>query len=50
MHINFNQMFIYGCYKWHHLLNGHELEQTPGDRGGQRSLMFFSPWGFKVLD
>ena len=24
---------------WHHQLNGHEFEQTPGDSGGQRSLM-----------
>ena len=22
----------------HHCLNGHELEQTPGDSGGQKSL------------
>ena len=22
---------------WHHQLNGHELEQTPGDSRGQRS-------------
>ena len=22
---------------WHHRLNGHEFEQTPGDSGGQRS-------------
>ena len=21
---------------WHHQLNGHEFEQTPGDREGQR--------------
>ena len=24
--------------RWHHHLNGHEFEQTPGDSGGQRSL------------
>ena len=24
---------------WHHWLNGHEFEQTPGDSGGQRSLI-----------
>ena len=24
---------------WHHLLNGHEYEQTPGDSEGQRSLV-----------
>ena len=23
---------------WHHRLNGHEFEQAPGDREGQRSL------------
>ena len=23
---------------WHHLLNGHEFEKTPGDSEGQRSL------------
>ena len=23
---------------WHHRLNGHEFEQTPGDSGGQGSL------------
>ena len=22
--------------RWHHRLNGHEFEQTPGDGGGQR--------------
>ena len=25
--------------RWHHLLNGHEFEQTPGDGEGQGSLM-----------
>ena len=24
---------------WHHLLNGHEFEQTPGDSKGQGSLV-----------
>ena len=33
-----------GCY---HTLNGHEFEQTPGDREGQRSLVCCSPWGLK---
>ena len=23
---------------WHHQLNGHDFEQTPGDSEGQRSL------------
>ena len=25
-------------------LNGHEFEHTPGDSGGQRSLVCCSPW------
>ena len=32
---------------WHHLLNGHEFEQTPGDSKGQGSLGCYSPWGCK---
>ena len=35
---------------WHHRLNGHESEQTPGDSEGQWSLGCCSPWGRKVLD
>ena len=35
---------------WHHRLNGHESEQTPGDGEGQGSLMCCSPWGCKELD
>ena len=31
---------------WHHQLNGHESEQTPGDEG-QGSLACCSPWGLK---
>ena len=27
----------------HHQLNGHESEQTQGDREGQGSLEFYSP-------
>ena len=34
----------------HHLVNGHEFEQAPGDGGGQGSLMCYSPWGLKELD
>ena len=34
----------------HHRLNGHEFEQTPGDSGGQRSLVDYSPWGDKELE
>ena len=33
---------------WHHQLNGHELEQTAGDREGQGSLVDCSPWGRRV--
>ena len=28
---------------WHHRLNGHEFEQTPGDSEGQGSLVCCSP-------
>ena len=35
---------------WHHQLNGHEFEQTPGDSEGQGSLVCCSPWGHKELD
>ena len=34
----------------HHRLNGHKFEQTPGDNGGQRSLVCCSPLGHKELD
>ena len=29
---------------WHHRLNGHESEPTPGDGEGQGSLACHSPW------
>ena len=29
---------------WHHWLNGHELQQTPGDGEGQESLVCCNPW------
>ena len=35
---------------WHHWLNGHEFEQTPGDGEGPRSLVCCSPRGCKELD
>ena len=35
---------------WHHWLNGHEFEQTPGDSEGQGSLACCSPWGCKESD
>ena len=35
---------------WHHRLDGHEFEQTPGVGDGQGSLACCSPWGHKELD
>ena len=35
---------------WYHQLNGHELEQTPGDSEGQGSLACCSAWGQRDLD
>ena len=35
---------------WHHQLNGHEFEETPGDGEGQRSLVCCNPWGRKESD
>ena len=34
--------------EWHHRLNGHEFEQTPGDSEGQGSLLCCAPWGWRV--
>ena len=36
--------------EWHHRLNGHESEQTPGDSEGQGNLAGCSPWGRKESD
>ena len=33
---------------WHHWLNGHEFEQTLGDREGQGSLVCCSSWRCRV--
>ena len=33
---------------WHHRLDGHAFEQTPGDSEGQGSLACCSPWGHRV--
>ena len=33
---------------WHHRLNGHEFEQTPGDSEGRESLACCSLWGRRV--
>ena len=35
---------------WHHQLNGHEFERTPGYSEGQGSLVCCSPWAGKELD
>ena len=35
---------------WHHLLNGHEFEQTLGDGDGQGGLVCCGSWGCKELD
>ena len=35
---------------WHHWLDEHEFEPTPGDIEGQGSLVCCSPWGRKELD
>ena len=32
---------------WHHRLNGHESEQTPGADDGQGGLVCCSPWGHR---
>ena len=32
---------------WHHWLNGHEFEWTPGDGDGQRGLACCDSWGHK---
>ena len=36
--------------EWHHLLNGHEFEQTPVDKEGQGSLACCHAWGSKESD
>ena len=35
---------------WHHQLDGHEFEQTPGGGEGQENLGCCSPWGHKESD
>ena len=35
---------------WHHQLNGHEFDQTPGNGEGQGSLACCSPWYHKESD
>ena len=35
---------------WHHQLDGHEFEQTPGVGDGQGGLVCCSSWGCKESD
>ena len=35
---------------WHHWLNGHEFEQTPGESEGRESLVRCRSWGHKESD
>ena len=35
---------------WHHKLNAHEFEYSPGVGDGQWGLVCCSPWGLKELD
>ena len=35
---------------WHHWLDGHEFEQSPGGGDGQGSLLCCSPWGREESD
>ena len=37
-------------FRWHHRLNGHEFELTPGNGEGQECPMSCSPWGRKESD
>ena len=36
--------------EWHHQPNGHEFEQTPGDREEQGRMVYSSLWGHKESD
>ena len=36
--------------RYHHWLNGHEFERSPGDSEGQGSLACCSPWGCQEPD
>ena len=40
----------YEMVEWHHLLNVHESEQTPGDGEVRESLLCCSSWGCKESD
>ena len=43
-------MTEYEMVGWHHQLNRHESEQTPGDSEGQGGLACYSTRGHKELD
>ena len=43
-------MTVHEMVGWHHQLNGHEFEQTPGFGDGQGRLVCCSPWGHKESD
>ena len=36
--------------RWHHRLDGHEFESTPGVGDGQAGLVCCDSWGHKELD
>ena len=44
------QQLVVDMVGWHHRLNGHEFEQTPGHSEGHGSLACSSPWGCRKLD
>ena len=35
-------------FGWHHLISGHECEQTPDNTEGQKSVACCSLWGHRV--
>ena len=35
---------------WHHQLDGHEFDQTPGESVGKEGLACCSSWGHKESD
>ena len=45
-----NGMTEYEMVGWHHQLDGHKFEQTPGVRDRQQSLVCCSPWSRKESD
>ena len=43
-------MIKHQIFRWHHQVDGHEFEPTPGVRNGQGSPVCCSPWGCKESD